>query len=154
MTVTESARHHLVSSLEESLGQEAAMTLAELLPPSGWSDVATRHDLDVLRRELAGEIGSLRKDTTAELVAVRKEMSAEFASVRKDVESLRQDMTAELVAVRKEMSAEFVAVQKDVTIEIQGATMVLVKVMVVGGLTLLIAFIGLFVTVFQALQAP
>ena len=48
MTITEESRHHLVSKAQEVLGTEAAMTLAEHLPPGGWADVATRHDLDAL----------------------------------------------------------------------------------------------------------
>jgi hypothetical protein len=46
MPVTEAARHHPVSTLETALDPEAAMTLAELLPPAGWSEVATKADLD------------------------------------------------------------------------------------------------------------
>lgn len=48
VTITEESRHHLVSKAQEVLGTEAAMTLAEHLPPGGWADVATRHDLDAL----------------------------------------------------------------------------------------------------------
>jgi hypothetical protein len=52
MALTETSRHQLFQRLEESLGPEAAATLMEHLPPVGWSDVATRRDLDHLRTEL------------------------------------------------------------------------------------------------------
>jgi hypothetical protein len=38
--------------LEAVLGIETATALMEHLPPTGWADVATKHDLDGLRREL------------------------------------------------------------------------------------------------------
>lgn len=43
--VTEEKRHHLYRRLEEVLGEEEATTMMELVPPVGWADVATRHDV-------------------------------------------------------------------------------------------------------------
>lgn len=45
MVVDERARHELYRRLEEVLGPDAATTLIEHLPPVGWADVATKHDL-------------------------------------------------------------------------------------------------------------
>lgn len=45
MVVDDRSRHELYSRLEEVLGPDAATTLIEHLPPVGWADVATRHDL-------------------------------------------------------------------------------------------------------------
>src|SRR3954447_20110128 len=45
MVVDERSRHELYRRLEEVLGPEAATTLIEHLPPVGWADVATKHDL-------------------------------------------------------------------------------------------------------------
>lgn len=49
MAIDERARHELYLRLEEQLGAEAATTLMEHLPPTGWSEVATKRDLDQLR---------------------------------------------------------------------------------------------------------
>ncbi|MGH9154954.1 MAG: hypothetical protein ACRD1K_03690 [Acidimicrobiales bacterium] len=38
--------------MEEVLGPEAASTLIEHLPPVGWADVATKHDLAALEERL------------------------------------------------------------------------------------------------------
>jgi DNA anti-recombination protein RmuC len=46
--ITEESRHRLFRALEQHLGEEAAVTLMEHLPPVGWSDITTRRDLDHL----------------------------------------------------------------------------------------------------------
>ena len=77
MPVTEHERHQLFAWFEENLGPERAATLMTLLPPVGWGDVATRHDLDQLRRDL-----------DQHLVATRHE----FDLVRQDIALLRQEI--------------------------------------------------------------
>lgn len=53
MAIDEETRHRMYQRLEEVLGMETATALMDHLPPVGWADVATKRDLDVLRRELA-----------------------------------------------------------------------------------------------------
>jgi hypothetical protein len=48
MPVDERSRHALYLRLEDVLGREEATTLMESLPPSGWSEVATKRDLEHL----------------------------------------------------------------------------------------------------------
>jgi hypothetical protein len=43
------ARAELHHGLDEALGHDRADTLMGYLPPVGWADVATKHDLDQLR---------------------------------------------------------------------------------------------------------
>ncbi|MEW6476255.1 MAG: hypothetical protein AB1679_28685 [Actinomycetota bacterium] len=52
MALDERSRHRLFLRLEEALGPEAATTLMEHLPPTGWADVATKRDLDALEQRL------------------------------------------------------------------------------------------------------
>ena len=56
MAIDERARHQLYLRLEEHLGAEAATTLMEHLPPTGWADVATKRDLDQLADRLNAEL--------------------------------------------------------------------------------------------------
>lgn len=49
MSVDERSRHDLFTRLAEALGEEHAAVLMEHLPPTGWADVATKHDLDQLK---------------------------------------------------------------------------------------------------------
>lgn len=46
MTIDERTRHLMYLGLEETLGAEVADALMQHLPPVGWADVATKHDLD------------------------------------------------------------------------------------------------------------
>ena len=48
MTVDERSRLQLAEALKHVLGDEEGTTLMELLPPVGWADVATKHDLLML----------------------------------------------------------------------------------------------------------
>jgi tetrahydromethanopterin S-methyltransferase subunit G len=47
MAVTERARHELYNQVREAWGEEVAATMMELLPPSGWSDVARQSDMEL-----------------------------------------------------------------------------------------------------------
>jgi len=63
MTTTEAERLRLLHRLEEVLGPDEASTLMDHLPPLGWSDVATKHDLDPApRRDQRRVPGGPRRD--------------------------------------------------------------------------------------------
>lgn len=55
MTISEHSRHQVLNRLEQALGKEAAMTLAEHLPPVGWADVATKRDIESLEARLESQ---------------------------------------------------------------------------------------------------
>jgi hypothetical protein len=52
MAIDERARHELHRKLEEVLGANEAATLMSHLPPVGWADVATKHDLALLEERM------------------------------------------------------------------------------------------------------
>lgn len=52
MAVSERSRHALYEAARSQLGDDAAEALMELLPPVGWADVATKHDLLELERRI------------------------------------------------------------------------------------------------------
>ena len=77
MAIDETARFELHEGLREVLGDTRADSLMSLLPPTGWADVATKHDLDVTRDDMA----RLRDD----VARLRDELGREIASVRDDI---------------------------------------------------------------------
>lgn len=59
MVISAAQRFELHSTLVNTLGDHVANTLMEHLPPSGWSDVARRDDLDHLEVRLNLRIDGL-----------------------------------------------------------------------------------------------
>ena len=49
MAIDERTRHEMYSGLEEKLGTKVADAVMAHLPPVGWADVATKHDLEFVR---------------------------------------------------------------------------------------------------------
>jgi hypothetical protein len=92
MAVTESERYELYQVLVEKLGAEGAQTLMEHLPPAGWSEVATKHDLDHHRALTHADLDQYRADTRAQLDQHRSETSAQLAEMRNDLEVHRTEM--------------------------------------------------------------
>lgn len=56
MQIDERTRHEMYLGLEEKLGSAVADALMAHLPPIGWADVATKHDLDELERRIELQI--------------------------------------------------------------------------------------------------
>lgn len=52
MAIDERSRHELHRKLEEVLGPDEAATLMAHLPPVGWADVTTKHDLAQLEERM------------------------------------------------------------------------------------------------------
>ena len=70
MSIEERDRHLLHGRLEHVLGTDEAATLMGYLPPVGWADVATKQDLEIVRREVAElrtDIRELRTDAATHL---------------------------------------------------------------------------------------
>ena len=99
MAVTEKHRHELFNDLERVLGPQHAETLMELLPPVGWADVATKHDLEALRAATRSDIDVLRADIDGHRAAMRADfdgLRAQMAT-KDDLHQLRRDMVTWLL---------------------------------------------------------
>src|SRR5690625_3403826 len=81
MVIDERARHELYERLESTLGEEATETLMSYLPPVGWADVATKRDLDQLRREF----GQLRREVRSEVAGAETRLRTEMGSLRHEL---------------------------------------------------------------------
>jgi hypothetical protein len=93
MAIDERARHQLFLRLEEHLGPEAATTLMEHLPPTGWADVATKRDLDQLRAATKSDIHQLRAATKSDIHQLRAATKSDIdqlrAATKSDIDQLR-----------------------------------------------------------------
>ncbi len=89
---SEHDRRQLYTVLERHLGQGAAATLMELLPPVGWADVARQSDITALR----GEMAELRADLRGEMAELRAELRGEMAELRAETVRLGARIDAQV----------------------------------------------------------
>jgi len=94
MPTTERTRHDMLNALQSAIGEEAAMTLAEHLPPTGWGDVATRRDIEHLEQRLT----ATSKATDARFAAMDSSIDARFAAMDKSIDEKLATTTAILRA--------------------------------------------------------
>jgi hypothetical protein len=103
MAVDEYSRRVLYQRLEDVLGLEAATALMDHLPPVGWADVATKHDLDaqsvLLKQDLEALSVLLKHDLDAQSVLMKHDLDAQVAL-------LRQDLTAQSVQFKRDLEAQ------------------------------------------------
>ncbi|MFP5578644.1 MAG: hypothetical protein ACLGIZ_10460 [Acidimicrobiia bacterium] len=69
MAISEHDRYELHKWLIDNAGEQVAETLMAHLPPTGWADVATKRDLDLLTATLRGDMHELRADVNGKLRA-------------------------------------------------------------------------------------
>ena len=140
MAVDERSRLELHRRLEDVLGPAEADTLMAHLPPVGWADVSTKHDLDVRRTlsradldrataELRTEIGAMGADLRAEMAALgtdlRSEMAALGTDLRSEIGAVRVDVANLRVDV-KDQSRQLVLTLVPVMVLINGIAVALV----------------------------
>lgn len=106
MAVTELARHRLYQHSEQTMGAERATTLMELLPPVGWADVATTHDLGELRVAVKRDLEAFCAEVHSDFALVRAEMERDRAADAQQFEHVRSELRVGLQALRHELSAE------------------------------------------------
>jgi len=85
MSVTEFERHQLFSWFEEHMGPDRVTTIMNLLPPTGWGDVATRRDLQVLE----SRVDALETKLSAKIDTLEARLDAKLES---RLGELRSDM--------------------------------------------------------------
>jgi uncharacterized protein YPO0396 len=121
MAIDERTRHDLYTAFEELWGPERADAMMSLLPPVGWADVATKHDLDALREtlearidanaaELRGEMAGLRTELKTEMAELRTELRTEMSGLETGMAKLETGMAGlktELKTEIAELRAEF-----------------------------------------------
>lgn len=110
MAVSEQARRRLHEALEAQLGEEDAATLMGSLPPAGWGDVATKHDLEHLHVLVKKDVEHVYDKTQRDLTALRHELRGELqgglASVRGEMREMSAALRGEMQAMRGDFQVE------------------------------------------------
>ena len=79
MSITDKQRNDLYRACEETMGEGPAETLLSLLPPVGWADVATKHDLEHLATK--ADLQSVRADVERSIREQTRTMLFGLASI-------------------------------------------------------------------------
>lgn len=77
---TDDDRRTIYNALEHSIGPHPAALLMAQLPPVGWAELATKHDLAGVRGEMAelrGEMAELRAELRGEMAELRAEVHSQ-----------------------------------------------------------------------------
>jgi len=112
MAIDERARHELFSRLESVLGPDAAETLMTHLPPVGWADVATKHDLQQLEARLDQRFELV--DQRFELVDQRFELFEQrtLATLRGELAGQTRTMLFAMIGVMFTLTSAVLAAVK------------------------------------------
>ena len=156
MTTTEAERLRLLQRLEEVLGPDEATTLMDHLPPLGWSDVATKHDLDANRvltksdldlglNEFRLEFGEFRAEMHQEFAEFRVEMRHEMADFKAEMRGEMAEMRQELVDFKAEMRSEMAALRVEMHQGFRNQILALVSLM----FAMMALYTGLVVTILR-----
>jgi hypothetical protein len=81
MSVSEDERHQLRLWFEEHMGSERASVMMRTLPPVGWGEVATKRDVDDVRRD----IDRFRHDLRELEDRLDARMDAKLGALRSDL---------------------------------------------------------------------
>ena len=102
MAVTQESRYRMHQRLDDVLGAESAATLMEHLPPTGWGDLATKHDLAHVHDSLSQRIDHLDEKLSARIDAVDTRIDAldEKLSARIDALETRIDALNDQCTIR------------------------------------------------------
>jgi len=104
MSISERDRHELYLAVEGLIGAPVAETMMSMLPPVGWADVATKHDLAALEDRF-----ELRFDAHFAAVDARFEaVDARFDSMEARFDARFDGMEARFDARCDSMEARFV----------------------------------------------
>lgn len=110
MSVDERSRLQLAEAAKRLLGADEGITLMELLPPVGWADVATKHDLlqidrrfDDLEARLDLRFGSLEDRLDARLGTVE----GQIGSFEERIGSFEKRMDTKLENFELRLDARF-----------------------------------------------
>ena len=116
MAITERERRDAYTGLEQTLGENIANTIMQLLPNQPADQLVTRSDMHAFGSELRGEMAELRGDLRGEMAELRSELRGEMAELRSDLRGemgelrgdLKEDMTG-LTGAMAELRGEFKA---------------------------------------------
>ena len=116
MAATQSQRATLYANLVESMGEEAADTLMDQLPPSGWDQMATKEDLAGVELRLQAAFTAAVAEINAKFAETNTkfaETNTKFAETNAKFAETNARITETNAELRVEMHAGFAEAAKE-----------------------------------------
>ena len=115
--MTNTERATLYSTLADAIGQQEAEILMEQLPPSGWDQVATKDDLNVLGASFTAGLAETNAAITAGLAETNAAITAGLAeanaAITAGLAEANAAITAGLAEANAAMKAGFAEAAKE-----------------------------------------
>ncbi len=90
MSIDDRSRQELFQRLDEALGPKAAEVLMAHLPPVGWADVATKHDLAALEEHMNMRFDGMEERTNMRFVEVDERFSTLQGFLEERIEKVEE----------------------------------------------------------------
>jgi hypothetical protein len=97
MAIDERTRRHLHERLDAAVGERAADALLEELTVLGRDQLATRHDIDLLRRDMDAGFAALRGEMGGGFAGLRGELGTGLAELRAEFHQQMNAQTRQLL---------------------------------------------------------
>lgn len=117
MAATQAQRAALYASLVDSMGEEAADTLMDQLPPTGWDQMATKEDLAGVELRLQAALATLLAqftETNARITEtnadLRVEMHKGFAEAAKERAEIIKSQAKQLYVIVATIAAATISI--------------------------------------------
>jgi hypothetical protein len=101
MDVSQARRFELYDKMRQTIGNDHAATLMEILPPMDANDIATKRDVENATVVMRGEMTELRSELRREITELRTDLRTEMADLRVDLTGMTH---SELGAMRADLS--------------------------------------------------
>ncbi|MCP4959686.1 MAG: hypothetical protein GY925_10505 [Actinomycetia bacterium] len=107
MMISDAQRRQLHDALAAAIGDQPSELLMELLPPTGWADLATRTDLEIARTDLRMELHDFRSELKVDIQDLKAELKSDIQQVRTELSSDLDEVRGELQEQRIEFTERF-----------------------------------------------
>ena len=103
MAIDERRRLELAEAVKRTLGEDVGVTLMEMLPPTGWADVATKRDLDALAAVTKRDLDAFAAVTKRDLDALKQDLAAHAEATKQDLAVLEHKLIS---SFRQELNTQ------------------------------------------------
>ncbi len=108
--ISDAQRRQLHDALAAAIGDQPSELLMELLPPTGWADLATRTGLEIARTDLRMELHDFRSELKVDIQDLKAELKSDIEQVRtelkSDIQQVRTELSSDLDEVRGELQEQ------------------------------------------------